>query len=416
MKLGSIIATNEALAAASPEEDLEAAQTATEVAEVAGEAQADEQKIEATDGAIADAEVTEDKIGELTEVAQDSLAGEDETVAEGEVGEEGDGLSEKEATLVEITHESLMASIGMPVQRTTYTRESFAGKAGRRQVTLEALENLKESAKKIGANILAALKAAWNTVSNFITGLLKNRALMERHLTNLLGKVKGMDASLKPNAQKVAAGGKAGGSAGGIKELLNNATTLIKACGAVAEAMKAPNMEEAVRDALKKADLNGIKVSGGRQVKSKPEEEGAMVQLVGNESATMTEGQVLTSAEMQAVLNQAITVIKELRSFEKTQSTMRSVFDNIVARVSEVYAKGKAMVAGKDGKDAANADVEVKKSARIARQLMSKVGGSLPGAAFGIVKSAADYVNASLNAYRPEGAKKADAAPAAAAA
>ena len=122
MKLGSIIATNEALAAASPEEDLEAAQTATEVAEVAGEAQADEQKIEATDGAIADAEVTEDKIGELTEVAQDSLAGEDETVAEGEVGEEGDGLSEKEATLVEITHESLMASIGMPVQRTYSSR------------------------------------------------------------------------------------------------------------------------------------------------------------------------------------------------------------------------------------------------------------------------------------------------------
>src|SRR5690606_16371577 len=139
----------------------------------------------------------------------------------------------------------------------TYTAESFNGKANRRHATMEALDNLKESAKKIGQGIVAALKAALNTVVNFIVGLLRNRALMEKHLVNLQAQVKKIDSSATRQKDTVSAGAGAfsiGGKADvtTAQKVLDSSNKAIAICAAGADALKS-NDPDQVGDALEKA-------------------------------------------------------------------------------------------------------------------------------------------------------------------
>jgi hypothetical protein len=153
-RFAQIIHTQESLEEqemlATAQDDVGAAETATEVAEVSNEVGQDVAEIEAVDTGISDAEGAQDTIAELTGVAEASLAADGEQVPEGEVGQDGDGMTETEAAVVEITHESIMRSLGFQVERKTYTPESFNDKKSSRQVTMEALEGLKDSAKKVG--------------------------------------------------------------------------------------------------------------------------------------------------------------------------------------------------------------------------------------------------------------------------
>ena len=394
MKLGTII-TNESLGTESPEEILEAAQTTTEVTEASYLSQADGQKIEATDSAIADAEATEDKLCELVEVAQTSL--------------DNEGMSEKEAVLIELSHESLMASIGLPVQRTTYTRESFKSKDSRHEVAVATLENLIDSAKKVGASIMAAMKAAWNSVSNFLVGLLKNRAMMEKHLTNLFVKVKGMDASLKPKVERVAAGGKLGGTAQSASAVILDAETLIHSCVTVSAALNTTSPEKAVRTAISSSKMDGRRVVGNRIVKVTSDKDGIKIEFVSPTSSYTeieTDGIVLTQDQMRNLLHLSIDAVKSLRSFEKTQGSLKAAFSTIMAHLAEGVSGVKASVAGKGSKFMAGIDVEIKRSARIARTIMNKVGGSIPSIVFAGVKAAGDYVTASMNAYSNNAAEE----------
>lgn len=404
MKLGTLIATNENLTAPEAEDELVAAETATEVAEVNTEVTSEESEIDNIDTALADGEAAEDKITELQDLAEDSLVGDGEEVVEGELGQEGEGLTEGGAAVVEITLESILKPIGMSHVRMQPSLESFKTKQGRREVTMEALENLKESGKKLADNIVAGLKAALNTVVNFIVGLMKHRGLLIKHLTNLVAKAKGLGSGSGKEA-KVKGGAKAlGGSLQSAMEIIGNSGKLVDACEAAAEVLNSTkeNVAPAVSAKLLASGINGLKVSGGRTVEIGADDDSVKIEL--KEGADVKEADALDRGGMVKLGDAAIDLLKRLQTFEKTQSKLKSAVTAIIARVSEAYSKTRAQIdvsrANVDGMVKHAADYFAKRDARVARTLMSKIGGSFPSAAFAAAKGAADYITASLNNFK----------------
>lgn len=415
MKLGQYTANLESLENELPEaeDELASAETATEVAEVSGETAAAETDISSLDTGIADAEAAEDKIEELQGIAEASLAGDNETVSDGEVGQEGEGLSQGEANLIEITHESIMKSVGFARERVTYTAESFVGD-NRRQATLEALEGLKDSAKKLGGNIVAALKAALNTVMNFIAGLLRNRALMAKHLANLAEKVKAIPANATKKAETLKAGAKALSVAGQANV---KTAELVITGGAhlVDYSVKLANDIASIKsadEAAKRATsviTNEVHATNGRTLAVKAGEEGS-VNFAFEEGKTAEEIQAPDRNQMAGLLKKAQVVLDELRKFEVTQAKFKSAVSAIIARLGEVKDTVMSKVGSEEGKAKAGESAEAKKQARLARNILSKAGAAFPSAAFASVKAVADYVTAGVNNYK---AAEAAAAPAA---
>lgn len=403
MKLGNIISTVENLAGAQAEEELQAQETATAVAEENGELAQAEIKIEGEGDAIDDAFEAGDKVAELTDVAEASL---------GEDGEDGEGLTESEAAMVQITHESIMASIGMPFDRKIFTSESFSSSAARRDTTVATIEGLMDSAKELGSKIVAALKAALSTVMNFIAGLLKNRALMDKHLVNLQAKVaalkdgKAKKDTLTAGAKALSVGGKA--SPETAKVQLKNALQVVEACAKMAEAMKSKDLKPTAQGALAGLSKNGngvgvlsndrsIIVGDGEEVKF----ELAQVAEPAKEIAAPT------PAQMSELLKEARIVLAKLRDMEKTQTRMKDAVQAVIARLGEGVAFVKSKVGSEESKAKASEDLQAKKDARAVRSLLTAAGGKLPGAVFATVKGVADYVTAGLNNYGAE--KAADA-------
>lgn len=417
-KLGGIVATMEDLAQAanSDTDEVAAAETAADVAEVAGEMAIEENTIEGTDTALADAEVAEDKLDELTDVAEASLAGEGEEVAEGEVGEEGDGMSEGEVAMVEITHESIMNMVGMSFNKVHYTSESFSAPKTKRDITIATLEELDKSSKSLGQNIIAGLKAALNTVIGFIAGLLRNRALLEKHLVNLQTRLKSLPANAAPKTDKIKVSGKLGVTAQSAMEILGNTSKIVGICATISAAVEKGSA--AVAQAITSSGANGLKVQANKTLKTEtPEGGGATISAV-DEGTLVTEAAPLARADMDKILNQSLAAVKELRVFDKTQNQLKSAVNNLLSRLQEGYhsarAKASDMTGNKESSEAQTAAGALKADARMARQMMSKVGGLLPGIAFGNIKAGADFVTASIKAYgNGEGA--AAAAPEAAA-
>lgn len=396
------------------EDDVQAEETATEVAEVAGEVAADEASIERADDVIDNAFEAGDELQVLQGKAEESLVGEGETPAEGELGQEGEGLSEGEATLIEITHESIMGKLGMGAgQVKRYTPESFGKSESKRQVTMEALDGLKESGAKVYAGIIAALKAAWNTVSNFIVGLLRNRAVLEKHLTNLEGKVKAIPADLKPRAAsfKTAAGalsinGKASvDTAAEILSTAAKAVDVLKSLTAVVDRLKSETGDADAQAEVKKvvAQLGAGNSEGGKEAfghftnaRSLHADENGSVSFTEGKKAEEIEAPSINN--MTVLLNRAKAVISQLRVVEQTNSKFKAVVEAITGQLSRAANAVKSKVGSDESKEAA----KVKEKARVAKSLVSKAGGQLPAAIFAAAKAIADYVTAGINNYKPE--------------
>lgn len=434
MKLGAITATLENLEEVVAEQPVEAAETATETAELGGELQSEEGQIEGMDTGIEDAGVAAGQIDELTEVAEDSLAGEGEQVAEGEVGTEGEGLSEGEASLIEISHESIMSAIGMPVERRTYTPESFADKKSRREVTMEALEKLKESAGKVKEGVIKALKAAFEAVVGFVSKLLANRALMEKHLKNLEARI-----SAAPEGAKKAETIQAGASmlslngqanAGTAVKVLQGADQVLVTAKKIAELMYVKRQSLDESNALSKDIANGVAalpangegkgiLAGDKAFKvniTADSTDGGVAETAGFSCEVIDAGKSAenmaapSKQEMSQVIKAAQNVLTNLREAEKIRSRLK----DFVMAAEQTFHKVAGTVASKvgtEGTKAKGANYQAFWSAAAnARKVMTKFMTTAFSNAFKAVKAAADFVTAGLKniageaaAAKPEG-------------
>lgn len=408
-KLANLLATNEDLSSSgalgATEDALKAQETATEVADGNVEVIENAGEIDNLNTGIEDAFEASDRVEELLGAAE-------ETMQQG-------GMSEKEAELLEISHESILSSLGMGHRTTTHTSnpvpslESFGSEVSRGSATLVTVESLKDTGKTIISKIVAALKAAWNTVSNFIAGLLRNRAVMARHLDNLEAKVKAIPADAKPAkdsfktaAAALSVAGKADVSTAKkilmtAKGLVNASITISGAFGAAADSKGAVTTIKAAVQRLPKRGSDFGDLTHGRTIAVKTEDD--YVTLEVKDSGAKAESiEAPSKAQMLDLISDAKARLTELRAAEKLAPGFKDVVEKITKRLSEVKDQVRSKVGSDESKAEHSASAEAKKNARLAQAMMSKAGGTFPGAAYQAVKAVADYVTAGVNNHKAE--------------
>lgn len=432
-RFAQIIHTQESLEEqemlATAQDDVGAAETATEVAEVSNEVGQDVAEIEAVDTGISDAEGAQDTIAELTGVAEASLAADGEQVPEGEVGQDGDGMTETEAAVVEITHESIMRSLGFQVERKTYTPESFNDKKSSRQVTMEALEGLKDSAKKVGEGIMKALRAAFDMVVGFIAKLVNSRALMEKHLVNLTKRVAEAKEGPKKEAKL-----KAGSTVLSLNGA-SDATTAVRVlegldhclgiASKIADVMyRNKSLEDTVKigievqDAISSLPANGKGkgiLGGGKafEVNLDGSGEGGKISIsVVEVGGAKEEIDAPSKSEMTNVLNAAKKVLSHLREAEKIRSRLKDFVAAFQNASSKAIGAVKTRVGSDESKLKAGITETFRAAAWTARSIMSKFMTATFSHSFKAVKAAADYVSAGLRNMGDNGDESSAAGPA----
>lgn len=452
-RFANLVATIENLEEVAPVEDaVTAAETTAEVAEATSAVEADVTQIENVDQGIEAATDAHDKLGELTEIAETSLAAEGEEVAEGEVGQEGEGLTEKEAALVEITHETIMASLGYKVERKTYTAESFSNKRSRRQVTIDTLESLTDKAKNLGQNILKALKSAFDTVVGFIAKIINNRALMEKHLNNLESRVKALTDNLTPKDKTISAGaatlsmgGK--GDASTASTIIGAVITNVAVAKKVAEILKMKAGQEQkgmadmaeLKQGIDSLPVNGQGVgilAGGKAFKVTLTDADATLKEAASIKSGKDAGEFLTgigkALKIEVVDNGGVTetmaapdkndllkiitgarsALAALRDAEKTRSLMAQFVQTVTKPLVDGYFAVQRNVGSDVKKEAWQGASGVKNLVYAALRVFTKFMTTIFSQSFRTIKGAADYVNAGLKNLGGQG----DKAPAEAAA
>lgn len=402
MKLGHFVPTLESLSdtglLGATEDALKAAETGTDVAEGMAEINKNAEEIDGVQTGIEDAFKAEDKIENL-------LEGAEQTMQEG-------GMSDKEAKLLEVTTESILYSIGMGHRTSGMTQspilslESYAAPQTKRGATIATMEKLMDTVKKVGEQIVKALKAALDKVIGFISGLMRNRSLMEKHLNNLAGRVAAIDTSKQEKAKDKISGGAAALSVGGeasvttAEKVIKGAIELVIASESMAAAVGTSKSAEEASKAVREAASRVKAVAGGRTLKVEDASEG-VVTLAFTEGKTAKEITAPTKEEMARIIKSAQNALKELRGFEQTQTKFKDGINSLIKRLHEVKDVVRSKVGGDDAKKSEYAEAaSVKKKARQAQAILAKAGGSLPAAAFQAIKGVADYVSAGIANYK----------------
>lgn len=412
-RFANLVATIENLsesgALGATEDALEAAQTAADVAEGNAEVIKDAGELDNIDTGIEDAFEAQDKIEDLIEAAE-------ETAQNG-------GMSDKEAKLLEISHESIMSTLGMGHRTTGLSAnpvaslESYASAQTRMPATLVTIESLKDSVKNLGGKIIAALKAALSTVVNFVVGLLRNRALMEKHLNNLKAQVEKLDTNKLKQASSEFTTAAAALSVDGkaseetAHKVLDTARKLVAGSITMSATMKTKadstpaEAVKAVKDIVEGFGANGDgygNLTSGRKLKVEVKDDTISV-TVADGAAKAEKIAAPSKAAMGALLTKAIDIIKALREMSKTETSLKDAVNAIINRLSEYANVVRSKVGSDDSKKKAEQAAAARKSARIARSVMTKAGGTFPALAFAAVKAVADYVTAGLRNFRGEG-------------
>lgn len=407
MKLGAITATLESLSETgllgATEDALAAAETGTDVADGMAEINKNAEEIDGFQTGIEDAFAAEKKVENLLDAAEETM--------------QTGGMSPAEAKLLEVTHESIMYSIGMSHRTTGMSQspilslESYSQSGTKGAATVATMEKLGETLKKIGSRIIEALKAALDKVMGFISGLMRNRTLMEKHLRNLESRVKSIDTSKQEKSkERISAGASAlsvGGEAsvGTAEKVIKGAMELVGAAETMSNFIGSDKSAEEAAATVRSAAARVKTVSGGRTLKVEDGAEG-VVTLAFTEGKTAKDIAAPNKDEMLRLLGSAQKALKELQGFEKTQNKFKDGVANLIKRLSEVKDVVRSKVGNDESKAKHAASADVKKKARQAQAILTKAGGSLPAAAFQAIKGVADYVSAGVSNYKAAGEKK----------
>lgn len=391
------------------------AETATDVAEGTTEQTANVTEIDSADTAIQGAFDGVEDVEKLEGIAEKAQA-------------EG-GLTPETAEAIEVSFESIMSGLGMARHTgrcgitPVLSLESYANTNSRAASTVLTIESLREGAKKIITLIINALKAAWNAVSNFFAGLVKNRALMEKHLKNLQAKVKDLGADAVMKNKEISAGAKAftlngKANAATANQILDNATSLIVVAVDTAQDVGGFNGQEGWKAQLAKRVEGhlgkmgrGPKVDSGTSfgtlaggktvVLDKKTEDGIPTVTIVNVGKAAEKAAALSKNEMDAMVTKALALIQDLRKVESGLSALKKGSEKAVQVMLDQQKAKVEMGRSDDDKAGKEKDDKIMKeqreAARAVANLMGKAGGALPGAAFAAIKGAADYVTGSLN-------------------
>lgn len=417
MKFSDVVYTYENLSEngtlGATEDALAAAETATDVAEGTTEMSKDIAEIDSIETAIDDAHAADGEIGELLEAAEESAA-------------QG-GMSEREAKLMEISTEAIFSKLGLSHRAglsatPVASFESFKSNSTRMSATRYTIASLEEAKTSLWDKIVAVMKAAMNAIMSFLSGLLRNRALLERHLKNLQKAVSDIKVDkMKKETFGIAAAaltvdGKADAASAG--KILDGVESLITASSTLGDLVNSAQKE--VDDFAKGKEFNKSAqevekyavefnkhlndklessvdkigaLTHGRKIEVKMADHGFMELSIKEGNKGQESIEAPTKGEMSNLIGRAVTLIGKLREFEKTQTKLKNAMNNFIEGLSGLWN----FLRGAKADDAERAGRGLVKMQVVAvRKLASRVGSSLPGAAFMGLKAVADYVAAGV--------------------
>lgn len=443
-KLGrGLVAAMEDDEVVEPVQEVMVPETEKEVEVASNDVETQEAEIAEVVTAVEEAEVDAETLGEIQGVMAETV-------------ETGEGVGADTAAIAGVAVEAICTRLGIKSkQKVIPGNEAFGEKKTKLQATKVAIESIGETITKIWKAIMAALKQVWEKVKSFVVGLLKNRTLLLKHLESLKAKI----ASIDPAAEKAeeelkgsvakafSIDGKA--SFATAEKIMGDSEKLIKATNigaAHSQNMTAkliniegdgPDINKAAKELIDNI-LSSFSPLG--EVKSKTEgKEDEIVVHYGNlafgksiglnytegekvtinltveENTALAESaEALTKEQMTKLLDQAITLVKNLQEVEKSQKDLANIAKACDGVTAAVLKRASNAQAG-DGKDEdakkqSEATNKVASNVRALSSMIAKFGASLPSSVFAAAKSAGDYVSASANNF---GSKKEEAAPAA---
>lgn len=399
------------------EDEVQAAQTATEVesasaelAEVGGEA---EEYSEGIDASV-------DAAGELDEV-HDTLAASVEN---------GEGVSEETAKMAEIAVEAICAKVGISAReaRLMPAMESFGSANSRLTATKLAMEGIKETAIRIWEAIKKAAIHVWNVIKSFVAGLFKSRTMLEKHLKNL--KERTAKASGTPKSKTISSGAKAF-TIDGKANQENVLTVLLESSQLpIIANLFTDKASQIAKGAVEGKDAKAAFIDWMEKSKSKRRAAGdnktAAGYFVNGRSivtTTFAEADKLpqiaietleknfakdidapTKDQINNVIDKALETLKALTEFDKISKNLEKITKEITSHADKMI-KLQASVQDAKATEKGTIKSDADKSAdtvRAVNGMISKVGVAFPSMMFAAVKAAADYANSGLNNLEAE--------------
>ncbi len=412
MSLKLVLAMESDGATAGDNDEVEAANTATEVEVATSElAEVDGEVGEYADGIDASVNATEE-LGEVNDVLAAGV-------------ESGEGVSEETAKMAEIAVEAICAKVGISAReaRVMPAMESFGSTNSRLTATKLAMEGIKETAKRVWEAIKKACIHVWNVIKGFFAGLFKSRTMLEKHLKNLkerANKVQGTpkEKNFSTGAKAFSIKGKA--SAATVQQVLDESLILLGAsekCTQIIATMSLGANIDTDRplDALEQftkipEGMNEAKAGKGKAYgnfvngrsivieldKSDKKKPLASIQIDVTEKTFATEIQAPSKDQILKIIESAESTLKMLVEYDKTFKNIEKINKTLVAATDTVLSETQK---AKDnmGSETDENKTKLQDTIRGVNNMVSKIGTAIPNLVFGAVKAAADYANAGIN-------------------
>ena len=413
-----------------PEAAAEVEAGAAEVVQQTGE-------VEELQAAIEDAEEGAETLEKIEGVLEESA-------------ESGEGVNETAAEIAEVAVESICARLGIRTSKSFPAMEAFGSQNSRLSATKIALENIGEHIKRIWEAIKAAVKRLIEKVKSFFLGLIKNTGLLIKHLEALQERVKNVPDGATPSknvleipslAKAFSVNKKADLST--AKTILANSTKLFETAkkvstassefsAAILKASESASTEGAYqssRESLQKAiqaateQLGSVARAQGGGVTVK--ETGITyygpfagtrvlalknaVKKFGDEevrdfSLSITtydkiEAESITALkrdEIYGLLKDGLTLLDQLKAFEKTQKEVQKTADNVEASSAKA-ASAIGKVADKEEDTAKSRALRsIASDVNSLNQNIGAISVAIPAAIFAAGKAVGDYASASI--------------------
>jgi len=361
------------------------AESEAEMAEINEDARDIEDGIEVTDSSMDDKETLDD----MADVMEESV-------------ENGEGIDEDTAEVIEIAAEAIYKRLGLRHSKTMPSLESFGSKSTRLQATRVALEDMKEKSAGIGASIMKFIRGImenlgklWDKITTFFTkmGMDKRLKALEASIKSVKdGSTKSFETLENKSAAKAFSlkGGDA--TVADVKKAVDNAITLLanteKVLGkldAVADrslkGLSAKDIETWAnidKDSFSKEvdEAIGGFVSGGENT--------LYVYGIGFKYETDESGKgKLVKLDRSGEPGEKIANANEthLKSIAQSLQTLKGGLDKITkngkSKVDAIAKKYEKAAKSIDDKKASDSDAAVKKSLNEARTLIMAQGNLL---------------------------------------
>jgi hypothetical protein len=374
--------------------------------------------IDQVDTGIDSAEAAVERIAEL----QGTISGKLERTG---------SLTDFEQKAVEITHESIMFSLGLPTAQLTVESVSYDQRATSMIATLE------EKGQSLMQSIVQSIKRALESVMTFVQDLIRNNYLLQRFwnkVNDQVRKVKGQvptKQTMSDSAKTLSAGGYLAkdpmaidfsidemyATAMGMMKASDVGIDMINKLNFKFSELEDRNLEPVLNfqkhgipgvntgEAAKTKNAYGYLVNGRSVVRVEADLFGvskALEGIVSNGDIAETIA-VATPEQMYSIMGKAEAIMKAIKSFDGK----RSYIKNAISRITQYLAQDALFYPSLVSKGARSASDNLG-AIRGMRKVINGIVGRFPLESFKIAKAFIDYCRNSLRYYDGSTARSSD--------